>query len=335
MAKENHYFSLFAFLLISFGMVSCDEINEKVLPRASGKSGNLLVVVDSFYWNNKTGEAIMQAFAKEQEGLPQREPIFDIIQLPRQHFAQIFKTNRNIIMVEINPETKNKLTINSDVWSESQLVVTISAPTDAIAAQTIEKNAKVLADYFNNKEIERLNQQYAKNKNPKANNVLKNKFNLEMNLESYYRVAIEDSNFVWLRKDKTAGEHPINQGLLVYSYPYTSDSTFTVNSLVDKRNEITKKYIKGTNDSTFMQTYAEYLPKAKEVSLNGLYAKELRGLWLIKGDFMGGPFVSYSFVDEKRNRVICIDGHVFAPKFDKREFLRELEAIALGAKLEK
>lgn len=316
-------------------MVSCDEINEKVLPRASGKSGNLLVVVDSFYWNNKTGEAIMQAFAKEQEGLPQREPMFDIIQLSHQHFAQIFKTNRNIIMVEINPETKNKLTINSDVWSESQLVVTISAPTDDIAAQTIEKNAKVLADYFNNKEIERLNQQYAKNKNPKATNVLKNKFNLEMNLESYYRVAIEDTNFVWLRKDKTAGEHPINQGLLVYSYPYTSDSTFTVNSLVDKRNEITKKYIKGTNDSTFMQTYAEYLPKAKEVSLNGLYAKELRGLWLIKGDFMGGPFVSYSFVDEKRNRVICIDGHVFAPKFDKREFLRELEAIALGAKLEK
>jgi hypothetical protein len=314
-------------------MFSCDEINERVLPRSSGKSGNLLVVVDSFYWNNKTGEAIMQAFAKEQEGLPQREPLFDIIQLPQQHFAQIFKTNRNIILVEIKPNSKNKLTINSDVWAESQLVVTISAPTDEIAAQTIEKNAKALADYFNNKELERLNQRFNQKSNPKASGVLRTLFNLEMNLESYYRVAIEDSNFVWLRKDKTAGEHPINQGLMVYSYPYTSDSTFSVNSLVEKRNEFTKKYIKGAADSTFMQTYVEYLPKEKEISINGLYAKELRGLWLIKGDFMGGPFVNYTFVDEKRNRVICIDGYVFAPKFDKREFLRELEAFALGAKL--
>lgn len=82
-----------------------------------------------------------------------------------------------------------------------------------------------------------------------------------------------------------------------------------------------------------MQSYAEFVPKEREISMNGLYAKELRGLWFIKGDFMGGPYVNYTFVDEKRNQVICIDGYVFAPKFDKREFLRELEAFALSAKL--
>jgi hypothetical protein len=34
-------------------------------------------------------------------------------------------------------------------------------------------------------------------------------------------------------------------------------------------------------------------------------------------------------VDEQRNRVITIDGYVYAPKFDKREYLRQLQALAL------
>ena len=333
MGKKTIFLSFFTAIIFSVVIVSCDTINEKVLPRASGKSGNVLVVVDSFYWNNQTGAAIMESFAKTQEGLPQREPMFDIIFIPHRNFAQIFKTNRNIIIVEVKPNSKNRLAINSEVWSKSQLIITITASSDEIAAETIRKNGVAIADYFNNKEIERLQAANQQSKNAKISSVLKKQFNLDINVDTYYRIATEDSNFVWIRKEKMAGEHPISQGLLVYSYPYTSDSTFSVYSLTNKRNEITKKYIQGAVDSTYMQSYAEFVPKEREISMNGLYAKELRGLWFIKGDFMGGPYVNYTFVDEKRNQVICIDGYVFAPKFDKREFLRELEAFALSAKL--
>ncbi|MCK5028344.1 MAG: DUF4837 family protein, partial [Bacteroidales bacterium] len=38
-------------------------------------------------------------------------------------------------------------------------------------------------------------------------------------------------------------------------------------------------------------------------------------------------FVSFSFIDEKNNKVINIDGFVFAPQFDKRDYLRQVEAI--------
>ncbi len=333
MGKKATLFSFFALVLVAFAIFSCDTINERVLPRASGKSGNILVVVDSFYWNHHTGEAIMETFAKTQEGLPQREPMFDIIFIPHRNFAQIFKTNRNIIMVEVKPNSKNRLAINSEVWSKSQLIITITASTDEIAAETIRKNGVAIADYFNNKEIERLQLAGKQSKNAKVSSELKKRFNLDMNVDAYYHIASDDSNFVWLRKEKMAGEHPISQGLLVYSYPYISDSTFSVYSLTNKRNEITKKYIQGAVDSTYMQSYAEFVPKEREISINGFYAKELRGLWFIKGDFMGGPYINYTFVDEKRNQVICIDGYVFAPKFDKREFLRELEAFALSAKL--
>jgi len=54
-------------------------------------------------------------------------------------------------------------------------------------------------------------------------------------------------------------------------------------------------------------------------------------LWNMENAFMGGPFVHYAFVDKTGKQLICVDGYVFAPKFDKREFLRELEAIALSS----
>ena len=85
--------------------------------------------------------------------------------------------------------------------------------------------------------------------------------------------------------------------------------------------------MKGGVDKSYMASYVEYVPAQKEINFNGIYVNELRGLWYMQGDFMGGPYINYTLVDEQRNRVICLDGYVFAPKFDKREYLRELEAL--------
>jgi len=96
---------------------------------------------------------------------------------------------------------------------------------------------------------------------------------------------------------------------------------------------ITGKYIQGARDNSYMQVYEEYSPETQEINLNGSYAMEYRGLWNMANDFMGGPFLHYTFVDEKNNRVVNLDAFVFAPKFNKREYLRELEAILKSVKL--
>tara|TARA_B100000809_G_scaffold251192_1_gene284432 strand:- start:2766 stop:3758 length:993 start_codon:yes stop_codon:yes gene_type:complete len=314
-------------LIVPFSFFSCDEINERVLPSSTGKAGDLLIVMDSVYYNHSAGDAVKKTFSQEQDGLPQPEPLFNIIQVPQRSFARIFHPMRNIIMVNVEKEAKIKLTVRKDVWAESQLVVTITAPTGKIAAETITKNAGALLDYFNNKEIARLHAKFRVNANSKNSQLINEKFGLSLNLDELYTVAQEAEDFMWLRKDKTAGGHQISQNIMIYTYPYVSDSTFDVGQLVEKRNYYTKKYIVGSNEGSYMLSYKEYVPIQKEVSLNGVYVNELRGLWYMHRDFMGGPFINYSLVDEKNNRVICIDGYVYSPKFDKREFLREQEAL--------
>ena len=66
---------------------------------------------------------------------------------------------------------------------------------------------------------------------------------------------------------------------------------------------------------------------------NGNYASEMRGLWRVKNDFMGGPYISLAVLDESNQRVIVAFGYVYAPSKEKRNFLRQVEAMIYSLKL--
>jgi hypothetical protein len=68
--------------------------------------------------------------------------------------------------------------------------------------------------------------------------------------------------------------------------------------------------------------------------MDGKKAYETRGKWEVKNDFMAGPFLNYTIVDEKKNRLIIVEGFTYAPSVNKKAFLFELEAIAKSIKIE-
>jgi len=68
-------------------------------------------------------------------------------------------------------------------------------------------------------------------------------------------------------------------------------------------------------------------PATKRIDFKGHFAVEMRGMWDLEGDFMGGPFLSYTFVDPRNNRIFTIDGFVYNPNEEKKDLVRQLEAI--------
>ena len=73
-------FSLLFFLAIGIPLSSCiEEENAKVLPGSTGKSGELIVVVDTKYWDGELGQAIRNVLAFEHVALPQPEPYFNLV----------------------------------------------------------------------------------------------------------------------------------------------------------------------------------------------------------------------------------------------------------------
>ena len=76
-----------------------------------------------------------------------------------------------------------------------------------------------------------------------------------------------------------------------------------------------------------MTTSEAFVPDLRMFSLEGRTWTEMRGFWDVAGDFMGGPFVSFTTVDEASNRVFTLDCYVYSPKLNKRNFLRGVEHL--------
>ena len=68
-------------------------------------------------------------------------------------------------------------------------------------------------------------------------------------------------------------------------------------------------------------------PMARPIKLeNGRDAMEIRGLWRVEGNYMGGPFVSVSTLDTVNRRIVTAEVFLYAPNKYKRNLLRRLEA---------
>ena len=117
------------------------------------------------------------------------------------------------------------------------------------------------------------------------------------------------------------------QGVFVYKYPVTDPEPFTVDKLVGKRNEVLKANVPGMFDNTYMTTADYVRPEMKFLSYHDHHFAQLRGFWEVEGDFMGGPFVSHSFYSKDGRDIIVLEGWVYAPKYDKRQYLRQVESF--------
>ena len=76
----------------------------------------------------------------------------------------------------------------------------------------------------------------------------------------------------------------------------------------------------------------EGLPLSQEYKIHYHDGIELRGLWASVRDKMGGPFYSFTMLTPDQDSCITIDGFVYAPQEEKRDYLREVESIVKSLK---
>ncbi len=153
--------------------------------------------------------------------------------------------------------------------------------------------------------------------------MLNEKFDISMFFPKGYSLNLDTTDFVWISYETPS----VSQGIFIYEYPYTDENTFTQEYLVEKRNFYTKKYVPGPTQGSYMITATAFPPSFKSLMYKERYFGQLRGLWDVYGHPMGGPFISLTTIDEERNRVITVDGYVYAPRFNKRNYMRQVEAL--------
>jgi len=310
-------------VVLSMVLFSCDNKGAK-MQTISGKSGEVVVVIGKETWKGQTGSLIREVLAQPHASLPQEEPMFNLIDVPPEAFINLFKSSRNILTVKISPTfTEPKVEFTNDTWAYPQAVVNIQASSPENFRELFEANGDKIMSYYLKAEKDRLKKTYQDAHEKAVYNTLLKELKIKMYVPTGFNIVKQDSNFAWIRYDTPM----ITQNILIYTYPYDSDSIFTLNYQRIKRNLITRKNVPGPLPGSYMTTEMELPLDFNILKHNGNYASEMRGLWKVENDFMGGPFISLSVLDGSRRRIVTVEGNVYAPKNTKRNYLRQVEAM--------
>lgn len=334
-------------LLFTVVFFSCTIDNSnRLLVKASGTPGEIILVMDSTQWQGELGKAIRESLLAYLPGVSRPERLFIIRYIEPTLFNSVLNKARNIIFVAtLDSKTLGGLTVRNfmtknyiqdnpdkfiisqkDIYASGQDAIYLFSATAAELTERIINNKATLVNFFNQKESERLLYSlYVANEEKAVSNYMTNNYGFSLRIPNGYRIEANDSAFIWLR---SVGE--IDKNVFITYRDYTTDKIFKNGNLIGLRDSITLHNV--FEDPADLDSYIRVDTLNIETEFittkfYGQYAKRIRGIWMANNLTLGGSFISYIFVDEKTNRLYYLDGFVVSPGRAKREPLRELEVI--------
>jgi len=313
----------FALLVLAF---SCNEPEQRIARSVGATSEILVVTQNDAQWDAEPGIAVRDFFGQDQYGLPQSEPLFKLSDINVDKLSDMFKKHRNLFVIEINTKLKEAVVeTRSDLWAKPQRVIKITAPDYTAWVEAFDKNKEGFRLLYERSERERLLTIFRPTAKIDMMEPVQKTFGFKMIIPEGFYIAKQDQNFMWLRKET----NDFSQGLIIYQRPYRDTLNFSRNSIIKVRDSLVMLHIPGPTEGSFMTTDKEFVPPVTTKTQNFVteFAVETRGMWNLIGDYMAGPFLSYTFVNPKNNQLITVEGYVYAPNKDKRDHLRQLEAL--------
>ncbi len=316
---------LYASLLFLLCLTTACQDGPQLKSNAGGKAGEVVVVFDQPLWDSTFSKQIKQILAADYPLLPQREPLFNVITIPSTSFSNVFKLHRNLVFVQLTPDSiPDRIIVKHDVWAQPQTIVRINGTNSSEILRLADQEQERLLNILENAEHDRVINNSKKYEARYIRDTLNRIFGGSPYFPDGCHILKKREDFVWINYPTSA---KLIQNIFVYKYPYKDSTSFRLHSLITARNEMLKREVPGQFDSTYMTTATAEPPVSRSLLYNNIHFVEVRGLWDIEGDYMGGPFISHSFLDQSGKNIICLEAFVYNPRSDKRELLRLLEGI--------
>lgn len=325
--------TLFALILV----FACDAKKESkqtkpysLLPESTGRINHIIVVVNPYDWDGKLERSFKNLISEPLPGLPQEEYALNINDVPFKAYNSMFKKSRNLLLLKIEEGVQESFKIKKDVHARPQTFIEFKAPNKAALIKMMESKGPEMIKAFKKGDLKATQKEHAKNRYSQKINSLE-KLKVNMVIPDKYRMVMDTlGSFLWMRNRIAGGIANGDQTneLIVYETPMFDFDKPLIDQIIKSRDRIGKAFIRGNDEEKmYMITEAARTPTVKEITLNGKKAYETRGTWEIYGAFTAGPFLNYSIIDEKNNRVIVVEGFNYAPSVNKRDFVFELESI--------
>lgn len=315
------------YIFLLFTLFACQENEQKdlaTLPSMTGGLNELVIVLEEHLWQGDVGDSLRTVLGAEVQGIPWKESIFDLVQIPPKAYTRIFETHRNLLFFEKGKKASVGFQENTN--AKGQLMILVTYRNSEELKVLIKQYASVIALRFQEKEKVRLKKQMLQQIGLEK---VFQKHEIDLKVPKDFSLVLDTTDFTWIEyspKDKE-----IIQGFFIYEI--NPETPFTTSQLLAQRDLFTKQYVQGKTTDSFMVVETQhYQPWTKHIESMGYNTLEIKGLWKMKNAFMGGPFITHFIQDTTRNRILAIEGFLFNPGEDKRDKMQLVQLVLESAK---
>ena len=314
-------------IFMALTLISCSEDKRKkaLLPNISGHAGEVIVVIDKGDWEGAVGTILRDTLGQDCKFLPQREPLYSLVNVIPSGFTNMFQIHRNIIVVNIkNDVTEPGVKLRQDIWAKPQIVISIDATSSAEAVELIKDNSRLIISALEQAERDRLIANHKRYEERSIAEAVTKMIGGSPHFPSGYKLRKQTEDFIWISYDIQY----VTQGILIYKYPVVEgENMMSLDNILAENAKMLKANVPGMFEGTYMMTSEFARPSLEYLRFRGRDFAELRGFWEVYNDYMGGPFVAQTFYSKDGKYMIFMEGFVYAPKYDKRTYLRQVESI--------
>lgn len=320
-------------VVLALALSACEPngTGSKIDRSLGGTSEILVVTQNDDQWDGIIGDSVRHYFLQAQYGLPQPEAMKKLAHINVAGFNDMFKKHKCVLLVEINPNLeKTVVETGENVWAAPQRVVKIIAPDRTSWCQTFNEQKEAYKQMFDQVERERILSIFRPSNNETVTKRVKEKMGFDITIPSGFYISKDEPDFMWIRKELEKNSF----GIFIYTTPYRDTIQLDLSSLITVRDRMTQQYVPGPASGSFMTTEKEFVPPVVNYISNFPtgFAAEVHGMWCLVGDFMAGPFVSYTFPDNRTGNLVTVEGYVYYPNHDKRDDLLQLQSMLYSIK---
>lgn len=300
---------LFPFCLIFLLLTSCGltGMNRKK-PASTGLPYEIVLEGD-------TDSIVTRILTEDVPALPQPEPLCKLIQVKKGKTKGSYLLVRTRIIVNIT-DKDFAVKLDHDENAAPQNIIRINARSVQQLRERL--NGEKLRQLVDEAELKHLAEMISNNpskQNKEMQKEVKKTFGLDIKIPVSMNASKKAKDFIWISNNASTGM----QNLLVMKVKseerrMKNSNAFHVNDKA-QIDSILRTNMPGETDSMYM-----VIPVLSE-----------RGLWEMKGDAMGGPYVMHRIHRQtsqtaKPGYSLYIIGFVYAPEMKKKILIKQLEA---------
>ena len=312
---------------------------------AGGDADEIIVVVDSAVWDGPVGEQVRKTLAAPMIGMPQDEALFDIYKVNPLKLNSVLKSAYNMIYIttldsrtnqskelramftdeslkKIQSDTSFFQVTEENKFALGQKVLYLFANNEQDLANKIARNRGAILNVFETQARKITKARILDSRSTGIEKKIIDGHGYSIQVPYGWDLAADLPDFVWIRELDRQKE----KNIFIYQERYTDMKVF--NDIGALRDRITELHLRDGQKPDLYVKRQEIIPVfSKQINFNNKFAMESRGLWAVSDNTAGGPFLSYTLVDEENQMLYYIEGYVFHAAGKKKRLMREMDAI--------